>query len=804
MGEVYRAEDLRLRQSVALKFLPRSHAKDPARLEHLLQEVRLARQVAHPNVCRVYDFVDTGTEQFVAMEYVDGETLAALLRRVGRLPPKRAIGLAHQIVRGLAAVHEQGVLHRDLKPDNVMVDGRGHARLMDFGIASLSQDSRHSASALMGTPAYMAPEQLLGGPPSSRTDVYALGALLFELVTGRLPIIGQTLDELTRRKASEDPPAPSGLVADLDPAFEDLILRCLDKDPAIRPVSARAVAQALPGGDALDVALAAGDTPDREVVAEARDAGALSNLRAWAAFGGTLAALAAFALLLPATSLLGQARGVRPPAVLAERCKAILRDLGWQSQGDSAYGFGVDWGRYHAIGRTDDSPQRWREALRGPSPLYFHFRDVGRPEWNVERPIAGALVMVDHTERLVEFQAMPAVAVGGTHPQDVWRLLFGLAGLTFEDFRPVDPRASLRGEHDQLLAWQGPFPGDPTLRVHVAAATIGGRIASFRVLRAAESQGTLDVVFADRMTLGLQVEALLLLLPFFPALWLAIRHIRLGRADRPGSQRLALAYIAFGLLAQFLRGMPLVGLELGKLKAPGLGEVLVIGGFAWVLYLAAEPYVRRRWPRTLVGWARLVGGRFHDPLVGRDVLLGVLVGAATCVLLAVIRLPAIGIFMSPLPPFMPNGAALVSIPALGAEIVEHAMRAGAFALVVLVALVLLRSVVVSEHIAVVVALLAVLVPHAFYVVHQPAVFILVHFVVFFASTVLIRKAGLLAFAVFYFTYTVLVDLAGSADPTVWTGRHGLIPMALLLTLAIFGLVVSLERRFERQGLTTLG
>jgi serine/threonine-protein kinase len=811
MGEVYRAEDLRLHQSVALKFLPKSHASDPEYLEHLVQEVRLARQVAHPNVCRVYDFIDTGSEQFVAMEYVDGESLAALVRRVGRLPQARTIGLAHQIVRGLAAVHERGVLHRDLKPDNVMVDGRGYARLMDFGVASLSRDTTRRAGMFKGTPAYVAPEQFLGAPPSSRTDVYALGVLLYELVTGRLPFIARTLEELIRRMADEEPPRPSALVPDVDPALEALILRCLDKDPAARPASARAVAEGLPGGDVLDVAVATGDTPDREVVAAALDAGALSRSQTWLAFGVTVASLLAFALLLPGTSLLGQIVRVRPPEALAERCRAILREVGWKPYpGETASGFGTDWSRYHTIGRNDSSARRWDEALRGFSPLNYYYRHVGEKgalkDALVERPQALAAVVVDHAERLIALDAAPALSPPWPSPagQVDWRPLFVFAGLDAEAFHEIPPRLAPGVDYDRRIAWEGPFPGDPGLRVHVEAASIGGRLASFRALHASAVEGVAGGGFERRMALGQQVEALLLLLPFVPAVWLALRHLRLGRVDRQGSLRLAVAFLASGLAAQLLRGAPLVRIERGALTAPALGEVLLIGGFAWLLYMAAEPYVRRRWPRALVGWARLVGGRFFDPVVGRDVLLGVLAGAASCVLLAVIRLPAIAVVMPPLPPFMPNGDALASRAGLLAEMLLHGMKAVAFGLTVLVALVVLRSLVRSERLAVAIALLAVLIPHVIYVVHQPLAFIAVHFLVFFPSTVLIRRAGLLAFVVFYFSYSVLVDLAGSADPTTWTGRHGLGAIVLLGLLAVFGLYASLGRRLSPLRPATLG
>ena len=800
MGEVYRAEDLRLRQAVALKFVPRSHASNPEYFEHLVQEVRLARQVAHPNVCRVYDFVDTGSEQFVAMEYVDGESLASLLRRVGRPSRATAIALAHQIVRGLAAIHARGVLHRDLKPDNVMVDGRGHARIMDFGVASLSRDTSRRTAAFKGTPAYVAPEQFLGAPPSSRTDVYALGVLLYELFTGRLPISARTLDELIRKMADEEPPRPSTILPEIEPALDALILRCLDKDPAARPASARAVAEALPGGDILDVTVASGDTPDREVVAEAVDAGALSRPQAWLAFGATAAALLVFALLLPGTSLLGRLAGVPSPEILAERCRTILRAMDWRAgPGQTTSGFGTDWSRFHTIGQNDSSARRWDAALRGFSALNFFYRHEGQrgtlKDALVERPQTLVSVVIDHEQRLIALDASPALAPPWLlrSGQVDWRPLFALAGLDLQAFHEVPSRLAPSVDYDRRVAWEGPFPGDPALSVHVEGASLAGRLTFFRAMHASTVEWVAGGSFERRMALGQQVEALLLLLPFLAAVWLALRYFRLGRVDRQGSLRLAVAFLGLGLAAQVLRGAPLVRIERGALSAPALGEVLVIGGFAWLLYMAAEPYVRRRWPRTLVGWARLVGGRFFDPVVGRDALLGVLVGAVACLLLAVIRLPAIAVVMPPLPPFMPIGDALNSRADLLAEMLTDAMKAVAFGLTVLVALVLLRSVVRSETLAVTIALLAVLVPHVLYVAQQPFAFVVVHFAIFFSTTVLIRRAGLLPFIVFYFTYRVLVDLAGSSDPATWTGRQGLSAIVLLVLLAAFGLYASLGR-----------
>ena len=151
MGEVYRADDLKLGQPVALKFLPRAFAADAARRERFFAEVRLARQVSHPNVCRVYDVGEIDGQHYLSMEYVDGEDLASLLRRIGRLPQDKALELSRELCAGLAAAHDKKVLHRDLKPANVMIDGRGRARITDFGLAVVTEEGA-SEGEIAGTP----------------------------------------------------------------------------------------------------------------------------------------------------------------------------------------------------------------------------------------------------------------------------------------------------------------------------------------------------------------------------------------------------------------------------------------------------------------------------------------------------------------------------------------------------------------------------------------------------------------------------------------------------------------------------
>ena len=247
MGEVYKAEDLKLNQPVALKFLPDAIAVDGAMLARFHNEVRIARQVSHSAVCRVYDIGEVEHRHFISMEFIDGEDLSSLLRRIGRLPGDKAVEIARQICAGLAAAHDIGVLHRDLKPANVMIDGRGKARIMDFGLAVVSEDMRGD-EVMAGTPAYMAPEQLTGKEVTQRSDIYSLGLVLYELFTGKRVFEANDLHELIQLHEKSAPATPTSFVKEIDPLVERVIMRCLEKDPRQRPASATQVAAALPGG----------------------------------------------------------------------------------------------------------------------------------------------------------------------------------------------------------------------------------------------------------------------------------------------------------------------------------------------------------------------------------------------------------------------------------------------------------------------------------------------------------------------------------------------------------------------------
>src|SRR4051794_34636151 len=273
MGEVYRATDLALGQGVALKFLPEEASRNPRLLERFHGEVRVARLVSHPNVCRVFDIGEIDGMPFISMEYVDGEDLASLLTRIGRLPSDKALEAARKLCAGLAAAHDRGVIHRDLKPQNIMINKRGDVVIMDFGLAAIAVQLT-GAEVRNGTPAYMAPEQLRGAGVTHRSDIYALGLVLYELFTGKQPYEAKTLQQLIDLQESAHLASMTSIAIDVDPAVERIIRRCLDPDPLKRPSTALAVSAALPGGDPLAAALAAGETPSPEMVASAgKDAG---------------------------------------------------------------------------------------------------------------------------------------------------------------------------------------------------------------------------------------------------------------------------------------------------------------------------------------------------------------------------------------------------------------------------------------------------------------------------------------------------------------------------------------------------
>jgi serine/threonine-protein kinase len=642
MGEVYRADDLKLGQSVALKFLPESLEHDAPRKARLLTEVRLARQVSHPNVCRVYDIGELDGLPFISMEYVDGEDLASLLRRIGRLPAEKGLETARQICAGLAAAHEQGILHRDLKPANVMIDGRGRVKITDFGLAGLAEDlGAHEIRS--GTPAYMAPEQLAGHEVSIRSDIYALGLVLYELVTGKQAFGGKSGAEIARRQQETQPTLPSRLVSDLDEATERVILCCLEKDPRSRPGSALAVAAALPGGDPLAAALAAGETPSPELVAEAGEAGGLKPL--WAAV--------LLVLSLAGMVFMGWRYRTLETFVpfdlsadeLTVKARQMLERLGHaELEAPHAVGFAPHWKYLEWVRDNVQERDRW-ERLRSARPpgveFYYRYGPEALQPTNAhtsrvsesDPPLiepGSAVLRLDTLGRLSDLDSIP-VALGQGPESFDWSVALELAGLAPEDLEPTAPVRPPSSPSTALRAWTLPASGDGIEPV-VQLGSVGGRLTYFELIGPWNRPGEPEPAAGSSPTFGSVVAVVLVI-----AIFLAVRNLKAGRSDTRGAFRLALFTVVTMQVAWLLSGVRLHSLDVAEVFfelvwGRALGHALLHATLAWTLYVALEPYVRRLWPHMLVSWTRLLRGRFRDPLLGRDVLIGFVAGFVVAVI----------------------------------------------------------------------------------------------------------------------------------------------------------------------------
>ena len=256
MGRVYLAEHVKMNRQCAIKVMNPSLVNDPESSARFAREASNAARIIHPNVAAVFDFGEADKIVYLVMEYVDGESLSAALARDGTFEPRRAIDIARQIADGLAAAHELGIVHRDLKPDNVIVarsrSGRETPKVVDFGIAKAAseapQDALTKSGLVIGTPEYMSPEQLLGDPVDERTDVYALGCILYQMITGASPFAADSREQMIRRRLHEPPPHIRDADADLPRRLDTLIAHMLARSPSERLSSAAAVRDALDPG----------------------------------------------------------------------------------------------------------------------------------------------------------------------------------------------------------------------------------------------------------------------------------------------------------------------------------------------------------------------------------------------------------------------------------------------------------------------------------------------------------------------------------------------------------------------------
>jgi serine/threonine-protein kinase len=807
MGEVYRADDLTLGQAVAMKFLPEEATSQEGMLERFKNEVRIARRVSHPNVCRVYDVGEVDGATFFTMEYVDGEDLASLLRRIGRLPQDKALQIARQICAGLAAAHAKGVLHRDLKPANIMLDGRGQVVITDFGLAGVADDIR-GPEVRSGTPAYMAPEQLEGREVTMLSDVYALGLVLYEIFTGKRAFAEKPAG-LVHGHDDRTPSRPTSLVKDLDPIVEKVILRCLETAPASRPANALAVSAAMPGGDPLAAALAAGETPSPEMVAAAGESAGLRLPIAIACLAGILVGLSVGTYLMIRYSALEKIRPDQPPEVLMHKAREIIRAAGYpEKPADSAFAFDYDTDYLNAVAK--EPSHNWAQVLAArPTPLEFWYRESPKaltangyqdfllvPNIVAEEDPATTLsgmvnLKLDARGRLVYLQAIPpqkdsSPALAGAPD---WRPLFAAADLDPSKLEPGEPQWTSLGAADSRAAWTGVWPGTTRpLRVEAAAwrgrpvffALIGEWNKPWRMVTAPGADSTKNKI---SQIIGIALLMALLTSAALLARW----NYKRGRADRDGAFRLATIMFCLQFLLVLFRSHFVADFDLLLVFLLTIASGLLVAGTMWTVYLAVEPWIRRRWPHAIISWTRLISGQVRDPLVGRDILFGVVLGVVWILIFEATNIPLAHVGAAPslnsatylLGGRQAIGQWLLQIPvslqitvqffflALGLKVV---LRKDWLAAIALLAIYMGQRALQSTHLAIDMT--------AFFLVY--AVLVLTIF-----------RFGLVPLAIGAFTVDMLANVPFTSDFSAWYAPTTILALLSVLALAAWGFYHSL-------------
>lgn len=796
MGEVYRADDLRLGQPLALKFLPEEVRESPHARDRLVQEVRVGRNVAHPNVCRIYDIVEVGSQLFIAMEFVDGENLGSLLARVGRFTGDRALGVARDICAGLAAIHDQGIVHRDLKPANVMIDGRGRARITDFGLAVSGEAARLQEFA--GTPAYMAPEQLAGTGANVSSDLYALGLVLFELFSGRRAIREGSIDEISRQHEQLPEVSLSSLAPGVDPAIESVIRRCLQSEPDQRPASAEEVGGALPDRDPIEAALAAGMTPSPSDVAEAGSSGELTRRTAWALLGMTVFLIACVAALSQRTMVFNRMEMALEPEILRHQAREIAAVVPHISPvvGHAEF-FHSERERIYSSVPLTEPPHSLLFVYR-ESPRSLRSRNfVARVTWEEPAHTVSGMrgVILDGAGRLIELIAVPPqiseIGASGTEWQ--WDELLAKTGADAASLRPAEPGWAAPVDSDRKWAWEGRYPnGGPEIRIE-AASYRGQPVWLSVIFPWTEPERMREEPRGAMSTLTLSVNVAVGVLLVVLAAGLVFRQLRRGRSDLRGAAVLAVVVYLTASSSLILQAdhVPNVFREV-FIVYDIFARSLLAATFAWLFYVAAEPLVRRRWPEILISWSRLIAGRWRDPMVGRDLLMGAAGGALAMVVWHTGRL-APAWFSLPAPAALGTALPFGGNSQTGSILLMAVAEAFFRSIAVAFLLGLLRGLLRNRAAA---AVTAILLTAATVIYLSPGLMpfrLLFPLVGATIGVLLIVRFGLIASIAYAYTILIYIQLPTTFNPDAWYFGRALLTLLLPLVIAAIGSIISLGR-----------
>ena len=811
MGEVYRADDLRLGQPVALKFLPETLRNDSQRLAQFHNEVRTAREVSHANVCRVHDIGEIEGMLYLSMEYVDGEDLSSSLRRIGRFPEDKAAEIARQICAGLAAAHHKGVVHRDLKPANVMLDGEGRVRLMDFGLANVGDAKDIRA----GTPAYMAPEQLRGIGVTPRSDIWALGLVMYELFTGKRAFTATTVDDLLAQQASRSFAPPSTLVTNLDESIDRAITRCLDPDPEKRP-QALSVAAALPGGDPLAAALAAGETPSPEMVAAAGEGAGFTPVVAWSLLIVTALGLAASLAIGLRTGPFDTMPTDFTPDVLTQKARDAVKQLGYDTRPrDEAIGFRLDVQLVEYISKNDQKPANWNQILiQRPSILTFWYRRSDEALWSSEfhtdlltpgivdqadppETTSGMIVVeLDNAGHLQNFVTIPAQRLEApVHAATVdWAPLFQLAGLDQSKFQATDPLWTYLAVSDARVAWTGTWP-DSGRPLRIEAAAFGGKPVAFTLLGPWRTPWRMPAQqSADSGSELLQFWLLLIIASFTigAAAVLARRNVHDGRGDRKGAAKLAGATGVTLMLLWVCRQHAVADFSVAAQFFVAMVTATAYGVLMWTIYLALEPFVRRRWPQVLVSWTSLLTGRASDPVVGRDVLIGVAMGVYFSILFRIVAMQVPEAKVA----FAGSMDVMTSLRGTIGEVFQEGFYAFRNVLFYFFLLFVLR-VILRRPLLAVIAFTAFFTAFNMLTNTDPYIGAALGLLYFGTASIVIWRWGLLPMAVGSFVSQLLFDMVVSTNLSAWYVGNSALLLAVVVGLAGWSFYSAIGRNIFR-------
>jgi len=595
---------------------------------------------------------------------------------------------------------------------------------------------------------------------------------------------------------------PSSLVHDVDPAVERVILRCLEKDPEKRPASALTVAAALPGGDPLAAALAAGETPSPELLVAAGESIAMP-------VGAALAMLAAFFLVLVLAVLAGSRGSVisqRPMTIprdaLADRANQLLEKLGYENDiADRAMGFHFD-SDYIRWAQRNGPPAWWTDLRIGrPSAVIFWYRtspDVLAPSSPTSRVSARDPpenvpgmheLLLDADGRLLEFHSVPpAIALENATAGSPWPALFEAAELDARTFTPTLPKWLPPVFADATAAWEGPMPGRADMRVRIEAASYRNHPVSFQIVwpwttpprtEASERTGLQQVMDASSMALWIAMLA--------GGILLARRNLRANRSDRRGAARFAIAMtaasVAFNLLKASHAANPSIE---GPQIVGALSFGALTGGMVWVYYLAIEPYARRFWPDALLGWTRLLSGHIRDPRVGRELLIGLACGGVG-VLIDLSKLVPMALGWRI--PVLPLGNALpylYGVPSVIAQWLNIVIGAVSSALAIALVFLVLRLLLKRPRAALVVGFLVLLlILNSGSVISGNWFDRFNNFGFTLLLTLVLHRFGLLATATTLFVDNIVSDVPITTDLSAWWSAPMIASLLMLIGVAWF-------------------